>query len=306
MLVTVLQPFQAAQQLLEGEKYITNSFVVHMVATLRTGLQAVVATAVPLVAQLAQRMLDDFNVRWGTGIDGSVVHANNARGPLNRQVGIPVFTIYGAALDPRTKSLTGMGPQDKVLAWGGIKQFCMDAATPAAGAAGAAAPVAPAAAAVPVPAAAPVAPVAPAAPAAAAAAAVPNFIDAFDAALLGEEDDGAGQHAPQLTLEQLIDSEILRYRSEPVLPRRSADGTVFNDPLEWWKARAHSYPHLQAAARKVLCIPATSAPSERVFSQAGLTIANQRARMLPQNANNLVFLHDGWPAMEQYERFHNE
>ena len=47
---------------------------------------------------------------------------------------------------------------------------------------------------------------------------------------------------------------------------------------------------LATLARCILAIPATSAPAERLFSQAGITIANDRAGMLPELAESLVFL----------------
>ena len=50
------------------------------------------------------------------------------------------------------------------------------------------------------------------------------------------------------------------------------------------------YPILAQLARMYLAIPATSAPSERLFSQAGLTIANDRASLLPETAADIVFL----------------
>jgi len=37
-------------------------------------------------------------------------------------------------------------------------------------------------------------------------------------------------------------------------------------PLEWWKANATRYPRIERLAAKLFCIPATSCPSERVFS----------------------------------------
>ena len=55
-------------------------------------------------------------------------------------------------------------------------------------------------------------------------------------------------------------------------------------------------------ARRTLCIPATSAPSERVFSVAGLTISKCRTSIQPQHASDLIFLHDSWPLAEECER----
>ena len=54
-------------------------------------------------------------------------------------------------------------------------------------------------------------------------------------------------------------------------------------------------------AWRVLCIPATSAPSERIFSIAGLTIANARARLHGDVAGAQIFLHDAYPQMERLQ-----
>ena len=61
-------------------------------------------------------------------------------------------------------------------------------------------------------------------------------------------------------------------------------------PLEWWKENCQKLPLLAKLAKKYLCIPATSAPSERAFSLAGYIANQRRACLLPERVNMLVFL----------------
>ena len=93
------------------------------------------------------------------------------------------------------------------------------------------------------------------------------------------------------------------YAREPSLPLQD-EQQKFTCPLSWWKLNQSKYKILSEVALRVLCIPATSAPSERVFSVAGLTIAKDRARLAPHTANELIFLHDALPAIKKYEESH--
>ena len=77
---------------------------------------------------------------------------------------------------------------------------------------------------------------------------------------------------------------------------------MFNDPLEWWAKNEVKYPIIAELARRYLCIPATSAPSERVFSIAGLTIAKDRASLDPEIAGAIIFLNGSWDTVDQYHR----
>lgn len=61
--------------------------------------------------------------------------------------------------------------------------------------------------------------------------------------------------------------------------------------------QAATVPLLAKIAYKLLAIPATSAPTERVFSVAGITIAKERAQLNPEHAGELIFLHDATPAI---------
>ncbi len=97
--------------------------------------------------------------------------------------------------------------------------------------------------------------------------------------------------------ERFVDAELTLFLAEPNIPRFEvlADGNIeLNNPLHWWKHKRVRYPIISIIAKGLLCIPATSASSERLFSTAGLTIAADRARLLPDNAALLIFLHENW------------
>ena len=59
----------------------------------------------------------------------------------------------------------------------------------------------------------------------------------------------------------------------------------------WWKGHASELPHLARVARKLLCIPATTMPSERLFSASGHIVSPHREQMKPEKVNMLTFLH---------------
>jgi len=63
-----------------------------------------------------------------------------------------------------------------------------------------------------------------------------------------------------------------------------------SNPLSWWKEHEHRFKSLSRLAKKYLAIPATSAPSEHVFSLAGNTCNRRRASLSPKNLDALVFL----------------
>lgn len=62
------------------------------------------------------------------------------------------------------------------------------------------------------------------------------------------------------------------------------------DPLQWWKDNQNKYPLLSLMAKKYLGTPATSVPSERLFSIAGQILTKKRARLSPNNAEMYVFM----------------
>ena len=63
-----------------------------------------------------------------------------------------------------------------------------------------------------------------------------------------------------------------------------------NDVLNFWRSHKHQLPKMAILARKVLSIPATSTPSERIFSACGHTLNDRRARMNAETLEKLMFL----------------
>ncbi|XP_030252892.1 zinc finger BED domain-containing protein 4-like isoform X1 [Sparus aurata] len=80
-----------------------------------------------------------------------------------------------------------------------------------------------------------------------------------------------------------IETEIVRYRSEMSISLTSC-------PLKWWKENSKFYPLLSPLAKAYLTTPATSVPSERVFSTTGDVVTSQRSQLRPENIDMLNFL----------------
>lgn len=88
--------------------------------------------------------------------------------------------------------------------------------------------------------------------------------------------------------EQAMEAEVNNYMLSPTIDSEA-------NPLAWWQKNKSSFPHLSKLARKYLCIPATSSPSERLFSTSGNIVSCQRASLKPQKVNMLVFLAKNLP-----------
>jgi hypothetical protein len=63
------------------------------------------------------------------------------------------------------------------------------------------------------------------------------------------------------------------------------------DLLDWWKNQEKEFKHL-SIARHVLCVPATSASSERTFSAAGLVVHERRTSLSSESVDSILFLHN--------------
>jgi hypothetical protein len=313
-LTLLLKPFMVAQKLLEGESYVTISLIPFMLYKIRNGLiQANQApSSSPQVREISGLMLTKFVEQFGSGEAGTVATDHQVEGVRRRSRGIPKIVLMSLFLDPRTKSAIGVPLPDQELIWNYIETDLIALAIS----------IGP-----------------PSNTRAAAERAtseaerppnrrlhqnqyaqdVDNFLAELDDAEsdddLRELDDcndcnldgtaliGNQGNWTEHAAAEVVRREIVKYKLASCIKIRNTATGKFNCPLDWWRAHHSEYFYLSKLALKYLAIPATSAPSERVFSAAGLTIAKDRARLDPDRANELVFLHDCIPALKRYNEF---
>jgi hypothetical protein len=95
-------------------------------------------------------------------------------------------------------------------------------------------------------------------------------------------------------------AEFNRFKQNSVsIPLYKADGS-FGDPLEWWKRNQLKYPYLARLARLYLAVPATSAPSERIWSRASRILTLERANLKPKVAQRIMFIKENLGILHKY------
>ena len=83
------------------------------------------------------------------------------------------------------------------------------------------------------------------------------------------------------TTRQRLSRELKAYQKTP-------QRNIMDDPLIWWAQQASTFPTLFQVARKVLAVPASSAPTERVFSALARVNSKERTGMKPSLTNALM------------------
>ena len=91
------------------------------------------------------------------------------------------------------------------------------------------------------------------------------------------------QHNTTATV-NLTSERILERYFEMRLEERNVD------PIFWWDEKKLHLPELYKLSKQVLIIPATSVPSERIFSKAGMLCNDKRNRLTPKHVNEILFL----------------
>ena len=88
-------------------------------------------------------------------------------------------------------------------------------------------------------------------------------------------------------------SELEAYKKHVI--KDSDDITI----LQWWMLHQTEYPALSVIARRVFCVMATSAPSERNFSLAGIVVSERRSALNPSSVNDILVVNSAKRAARQ-------
>ena len=94
------------------------------------------------------------------------------------------------------------------------------------------------------------------------------------------------------TLSDKVIHEVKSYISEPSIPLNAC-------PLDWWRTMSQIYPNVSVLAKQILCVPATSVSSERVFSTAGFCSDKRRSNLAPENLDKLIFLNKNLKSLSE-------
>jgi len=104
-------------------------------------------------------------------------------------------------------------------------------------------------------------------------------------------DEPCTSQAQPPTESESCEGELSRYKMLKV-----PVSTANKNPLNYWKANSVEYPILAQVARRLFCISASSAQSERDFSSVGATITDVRSRLSPEKVEAIELLRWGMRA----------
>ncbi len=288
------------QRILEGEKYPTGSLVVSAVFSIRAHFVDVIDSAHTLesVKRLAKILLNDFDQRYhppgGAGNEGKVNFTPEpVIGIANRYTGVHPYFFIAAFLDPRNKkALKNMLVPNQYNA---LQQMILDRMVRVG-------------------------------VAWASDNATKNnsgedraeknyqqettcthdgiglaFQRLYDDDDGDDDDDDIG--ADSTTIENNIrircQAQLEAYKLVKQMKMRDNEGN-FNDPLKYWAGIEHQSPELSQLAKEFLSIPATSAPSERVWSRAARVIRAKRARLDPDITARMMFAQENSDLIREY------
>jgi len=283
----VLEPFKFAMQQLEGQKCVTSSLVPMILPTIQAKLQV---AADPknkdindTVRDCAKTMLNSFKKEYGD-LMKKTFSREVRRGHKNRQRGIHPALWVAHALDPRFKKLTWMvDDTEREDLWDHILELLVEQAWQ-------------------------------------------REQETREMAERNEQLAGSSTAADDAEGEEDVDPDMARVlamrrgKAGPASPSsqfrnskeslRTSMGLQLKiyqrlvgqevamsklkeaDPLEWWRDNHSKCEDVWLLACKYLSIPATSAPSERLFNITGNMISIRRCRLNSNLVDDRVIIRE--------------
>jgi hypothetical protein len=275
ILSIILQPFYEVQKMLEGQNYITISMVPCLITMLRENIdQILVEFQGGPIHNAAEAMKSKFEEKWGSGQDGTVFNEHKREGNKRIKKGLTVKTMLSAALDPRTKGMKYFGPKDRELVREELKKQLKEI--------------------------------------------IRSQTDVNGDRGTSQKSSVSSAESSNLSfirsskMTSMLADDIPETNTESEIERKAVQElqTLFystgldkdKNPLTWWKIKEREMPFLAMLARAFLAIPATSAPSERVFSSCGRFIERDRYRLLTESVEELIFLKGNWEAAIEFQK----
>lgn len=99
-------------------------------------------------------------------------------------------------------------------------------------------------------------------------------------------------NANPLSVQIKCEGELSAFMDVSVMMPLNDDEGNYTNPLDWWRIEAKTYPVLASLAKFYLAIPATSAPSERIFSRAGRILTMRRASLSSDVVQRMLFIRE--------------
>jgi hypothetical protein len=263
ILKKLLEPLKFAQNLLEGQKYVTSFLVPYIVTIINIEMESVSTffKANSSIREIAEAMQSKMSDIFGT--PETMFSATIVRGHGKRQRGLNKAILFAHALDPRFKTLGILDDDNKEELWVALKQEMIR--------------LKPERLQIPSDVHEQTSPVAAARP--------PGLMQKY--ANLYAQSTASTRSAT--SWQSKCDVELSKYLEVASVPICEKF-----DPLEWWKAHSTEFPTLWLLATVYFAIPATSAPSERAFSVAGNIVTMRRCRLNDRNLEDLHHLHENF------------
>jgi len=85
-----------------------------------------------------------------------------------------------------------------------------------------------------------------------------------------------------------------------ILCVQNSETKAYNCPLDWWKTSAHRFKNFERLAVKYLAIPATSAPSERIWSRAARVLTAKRNKLSEEVSSAIMYCKENRELLHKY------